>query len=297
MVQDIYHGMEGIERGEVKWIRILEQIPRPWACRRTWSGDASHTSLVSRNTSLATKALYGVVPVDEDGSAHFYVPADRNIYFEALDENYMELQRERTYVNYKPGERRACIGCHETSNNTPLKHLEPATALSRLPIHAQPQPGDSGRRPLHYITDVQPVLDEYCISCHGENSPPAGLRLTGELTQNFNQSYEAILSKRLVATTDEASDWGGSAYLPAKRVGSHASRFSLKVLEGCTGMKEPVPMEAKIKLFTWVDANAIYYGSYWGRRHLNWKNHPLFRPVPTFEHAVSTECPIPWDDR
>jgi hypothetical protein len=289
--------MEDIERGEVRWIRILEQIPRPWACRRTWPDDASHTSLVSRNTSLATKALYGVVPVDEDGSAHFYVPADRNIYFQALDENFMELQRERTYVNYRPGERRACIGCHETPNNAPLERLGPATALARVPIYPQPQPGDTGPRPLHYITDVQPVLDTYCVSCHGEQSPAADLRLTGELTRNFNQSYEAILSRRLVTTTDEASDWGGSAYLPAKRVGSHASRFSLKVLEGCSGMKKPVPMEAKIKLFTWVDANAIYYGSYWGRRHLNWKDHPNFRPVPTFEQAISTECPIPWDER
>jgi len=296
-VQDVYHGMENIERGEVKWIRILEQIPRPWACRRNWPDDARHTRLVSLGTSLASKALYGVVPVEEDGSAHFYVPADRNIYFEALDENYMELQRERTYVNYKPGERRACIGCHETPHDTPPKQLKLATALTRPPTHPQPQPGDTGPRPLHYVTDVQPVLDKYCVKCHGEENPAADLRLTGELTHNFCTSYEAILGKKLVTTTDEFKDFHGSEYLPTKSIGSHASKFSQQVFKGCPGMTQEVPLEAKIKLYTWVDANAIYYGSYWGRRYINWKDHPNFRPVPTFEDAISTECPIPWEKR
>ncbi len=36
IVQDVHRGLEGVERGEVKWLRIIEQIPRPWACRRTW---------------------------------------------------------------------------------------------------------------------------------------------------------------------------------------------------------------------------------------------------------------------
>jgi len=118
-VQDIYQGMKGIERGEVKYIRVMEQIPRPWDCRQFWDGVA-HTDLVSAGTALAAKAMHGVVPVYEDGSAHFFVPADRNIYFQALDENFMELQRERTYINYQPGEKRACIGCHEQSTAVPV---------------------------------------------------------------------------------------------------------------------------------------------------------------------------------
>ena len=105
---------------------MLEQIPRPWACRRTWSPNIRHTGLVSRGSASAAKALYGVVPVHGDGSAHFLVPADRNIYLEALDENFMELQRERTYVNYRPGEQRSCIGCHESNLETPAS---PTTTL------------------------------------------------------------------------------------------------------------------------------------------------------------------------
>jgi len=46
-----------------------------------------------------------------------------------------------------------------------------------------------------------------------------------------------------------------------------------------------------IKLTTWVDANAQYYGSWYGRRSLEYKDHPDFRLVPTFEEAISTELP------
>ena len=31
VVTDIYHGMENVERGTIKYIRVMEQVPRPWA--------------------------------------------------------------------------------------------------------------------------------------------------------------------------------------------------------------------------------------------------------------------------
>ncbi|MFH1266832.1 MAG: hypothetical protein ABIK89_13975, partial [Planctomycetota bacterium] len=33
---DVYRGLKGVERGEVKYLRVLEQIPRSWAARRFW---------------------------------------------------------------------------------------------------------------------------------------------------------------------------------------------------------------------------------------------------------------------
>jgi len=254
--------------------------------------------LISRGSALAPKALYGVVPVEEDGSAHFYVPADRNIYFEALDENYMELQRERTYVNYRPGEKRSCIGCHETNLDSPPLPLKTPLAMLQKPVMPQPQPGDkTAARPIHYPTDVQPVLDKHCVRCHGSKNPAGRLDLTGELTQRFSRSYESILGRRLVKTFDEGSDWGGTPYAPPKSVGSHASRFIAQVKKGCTGNDKELPLGDFVKLTTWVDANAVYYGSYWGRRDVRYKDHPNFRPAPTLEEALSTVCPTPEDER
>ena len=33
IVTDIYHGMEDTPRGSIKYIRVLEHVPRPWAAR------------------------------------------------------------------------------------------------------------------------------------------------------------------------------------------------------------------------------------------------------------------------
>ncbi|GAF73219.1 unnamed protein product, partial [marine sediment metagenome] len=300
-VQNVHFGMEGIKQGEVKYLRIMEQVPRPWDARRFWDPRNrlnNHTRLISSRSVLAAKVMYGVVPVEADGSAHFLVPADRCIYFQALDENYMELQRERTYVNYRPGEKRSCVGCHETPNNSPPSRTRMALALKRPPSKPGPQPGDrTAARAIHYPTDVQPVLDKYCLRCHGASNPKAKLDLTGALTTHFSRSYENITRRRLVKTFDEGSDWGGTPYAPPKSVGSHASRFITQVRKGCTGNDRKLPLADFVRLATWVDANAQYYGTYYGRKNIRFKDHPNFRPVPTFAQAISTVCPTPMDKR
>jgi hypothetical protein len=35
-----------------------------------------------------------------------------------------------------------------------------------------------------------------------------------------------------------------------------------------------------IRLVTWIDANAPYYGVYEGKKNLRWKDAPDFRPAP-----------------
>ena len=126
--------------------------------------DASPGQMVaiSLYTHLSVKVLHGVVPVCEDGSACFTVPAERNIFLQALDGDFMEVQRMRTFVNFQPGEHRSCIGCHEQRNRGAARAGR-SLALSRPPARPQPQPGDTGPRPIHYPTDVQPIFDRHCV--------------------------------------------------------------------------------------------------------------------------------------
>ena len=49
----------------------------------------------------------------------------------------------------------------------------------------------------------------------------------------------------------------------------------------------------KAKVARWVDNNCQYYGSYWGRRNLQFKNHPNFRIDVAFDEAVSESSPAP----
>ena len=80
------------------------------------------TSLSSSKwkAALWPRVQWGVVPVEKDGSAHFLVPANRSIFFQTLDEDFREIQRERTYVNYAAGEVRSCTGCHGRSSRSSL---------------------------------------------------------------------------------------------------------------------------------------------------------------------------------
>jgi hypothetical protein len=298
VVADVYQGLSGVARGTVKYLRVMEQVPRPWSVYRGYQpGDASPGQMVaiSLYTHLSVKVLHGIVPVEDDGSACFTVPADRNIFFQALDGDFMEVQRMRTFVNFQPGERRSCVGCHEQRSHAPPAR-NPA-ALSRAPARPQPQPGDIGPRPIHYPSDVQPIFDRHCTACHNSKKADGGLDLGGEMTDLFCRSYENIIHKDLVGYIQEfvgpkpegADAMGYAPAVPPYTYGSHKSRLIAALRKDHYGVK--LPREDFIRLATWVDANAPYYGSYFGRRNLAYRNQGDFRPVPTLESALGVPPP------
>ena len=300
MVNDVYHGLSKVKPGAVKFIRINEQVPRPWSARRRWSGDSAYQqhAVHTMDTHYGLKLQHGIVPVEADGSAHFVVPADRNIFLQLLDKDYMEIQRERTYVNYRPGEVRSCVGCHEKPNNTPTRAITTSIAFRRAPSIPGPQPGEQrGGRPLHYPTDVQPVFDRHCISCHGATKPDGDLDLTGTETTLFTRSYENIINRKLLTLIRENHPKVGNAeYLPAYSLGSHASRL-INVIRAGDHYDVKLLTEERVRLTTWVDSNGQYYGSYWGRRNIRYRNHPNYRPTVRFENVTRLTPPLPEDKR
>ena len=329
IVTDVYHGLD-VERGAVKHIRVLEQVPRPWATRRRWGGDGydQQHATITKDTHLGLKVQHGVVPVEDDGSAHFVVPAMKNIFLQVLDENYMALQTERTYVNYMPGETRSCIGCHETQRGAGKAASSPVVkALMRAPSVPGAQLGEkTGGRPLYYPVDVQPVLDKHCVKCHSGKKPKGGLNLTGEMTALFSVSYESLIPERrrgrgrrrfeLVGPTigENHPKTGNVHYMPARSFGSHNSVLVAMHAKGKVKLRDrskaelasklaakhkdvKLKPEELLKITNWVDTNSQFYGSYWGRKNLRYKGHPNFRPVTSYEAALSMTSPIPEDKR
>ncbi|MCP4783023.1 MAG: hypothetical protein GY903_15080 [Fuerstiella sp.] len=279
VMSDVYQGMKGIPRGTVKHLRIMEDLPRPWSARRFWDGDAfqQQHAAVGMNGHLGARVVHGVVPVYEDGSASFVVPANRNIYFQALDENFMEVQRMRTFINLMSGERRSCIGCHEHEGRAPPN--QSLLALTRPPTELTAQMGDTIPRPVHYPTYIQPILDGHCVTCHADDRIEGDLDLSGELTTLFNRSYENIVRRNLVQKIDELGPkTGNTPYVPPLTLGSHRSKLIDVLREGHYDVQ--LPQADFVKLVTWIDANSPYYGTYFGRRNLKYRDHPDFRPQP-----------------
>jgi len=314
VVTNVYHGLAGVEPGEVKYLRVLEQVPRPWSARRFWpEGTPEQEHSAVGLTHLGLKVQHGVVPVEEDGSAHFTVPANKSIFFQVLDEKYRALQTERTYVNYMAGEVRTCIGCHETPDQGAPPDSPQLIALRRAPDTPGPQPGERrGNRPLDFVTDVQPVLDKHCVECHNDKQKDGNVDLRGKMTDMFTVSYESLINRNVMPLIREIRPKTGNAhYLPAKSVGSYNSRLAMIVTKGeltppeenegyRTRMLEAhedveLTPEEILRITNFIDTNAQFYGSYYGRKGLAHKNHPNFRPTPTWESAIGIQ-PIP-DDR
>ena len=322
VVANVYQGMEGIEPGKVKWLRINEALPRYWSTGRRWNPSLSSASW---KAALWPRVQWGVVPVEKDGSAHFVVPAKRSIFFQALDENFRELQRERTYVNYASGEVRSCTGCHGQSHHTSALGATPALiALSRPPSVPQAQPcdlvengGDGlAGQVIHYPADIQPIFNAKCVSCHGATNPAGALRLTGEVTDYYLTSYEELAKKQLAGpiipefTSFLQGDRGNynGAYLPPKSLGCSTSTLMALLTEAAhpknakdDHSKMLTKMETMI-LSRWVDSNYQFYGSYFGRHHPKWvQADPAvpaydpadFRRKATFLEATSFLAP-PW---
>ena len=89
--------------------------------------------------------MLGTVPVHEDGSAWFRVPADTAIYFQLLDERFMELRRMRSFVSLQHGKTRGCRGCHESQDKAPPVGLGSLKALLQPPAEPAPPPWGSER--------------------------------------------------------------------------------------------------------------------------------------------------------
>ena len=328
VVTDITEGLDGVEPGTVKYIRILEQTPRPWTARTTWPGDRhalAHSAL--GYGILGLKAQHGIVPVEADGSASFLVPADRNIYFQVLDENFLAIQTERTYVNYRPGETRSCMGCHKRTTRSPrVRGQSAGLALRREPLHPVAQPGDDAPQQLFdYERQIQPIWNAHCIRCHnGAEQAKANLDLTGTRTTLYSASYENLMGREadkkrrsrlpLVGVqVDENSVRAFVPYAPPYAFGAYTS-----VLAAVFGRFEPrfepfggsaeamaarvevlrkqhkdvrLSREEFIRIVNWLDASCQYYGSYWGMKNLQHRESPYFRPQVSFAEAISVRWP------
>ena len=138
------------------------------------------------------KRILGTVPVESDGSIFFKLPAGRPVFFQLLDEQGRCLQTMRSFTHVMPGETRGCVGCHETTRDAP----SPATVANSLATQRNPStltPPPWGDATVSFPRFVQPILDRYCIRCHGGEKPKAGLNLTHRTEPERTISWPYVL--------------------------------------------------------------------------------------------------------
>jgi len=273
-VADIYRGtgMERVPRGTIKTLRVVEAPPKRFWTRpgHHWHVDTHQAPAMNFNCTN-NKRILGDVPVEPDGSVYFEVPSGRFVFFQALDADGMMVQSMRSGTTVQPGERVGCVGCHESrlSGMPGAQERRVPMALHRAPSELRPWYGSP--REFNYLTEVQPVFDHHCVSCH-DYGEPAGeeLNLAGDVGLVFNTSYLELRTKSPIRwhpdLPDEpkplikAVDDGPPDVLPPYAWGSHRSRL-VDVVRG-EHYEVRLDRESLDRIVTWIDMNAPYYGTY-----------------------------------
>ena len=162
---DIYRGegLRGYPRGSIKALRLGTHHYRYFGNGATYS--------CSFEGGWDVKRILGTVPVQEDGSVFFRVPANTPIFVQPLDAEGKAQQQMRSWYTAMPGETASCIGCHEPQNSVP-----PPSQVS-LAARGKPSaitPWNGPARGLSFEHDIQPVLNRRCAGCHSDKPYTAG---------------------------------------------------------------------------------------------------------------------------
>jgi formylglycine-generating enzyme required for sulfatase activity len=262
-VANIYRGpgLRGVPRGKVKALRVYE-------FHYAYPQMGGHIN-VAVEGGWDVHRILGTVPVHEDGSALFKVPANIPIAVQPLDKDRRALQLMRSWFSAMPGEALSCVGCHERQNET----APPMGTLASQQAPAEITPWLGPARGLSFKRDVQPVLNKYCVGCHNdpEASQPDFSPSEENGWQNFTPSYLAL-------------------HPYVRRPGPESDYHVLEPLEYYADTSELVQMlekghhgvelddEAWDRINTWIDLNVPDHGT--------WAEH---RPIPNDYHERRIE--------
>jgi hypothetical protein len=267
-LQDVYAGLSPwVARGEVKRIRVVREMEKAVRIDPGLRAFGFQFPVISCGATYAAKNVLGELPVNEDGSAYFRVPAGVPIYFMALDAEGRAVQRMRTFVHLMPGEVQGCVGCHDSRQQRPVLTGSRPSGDEPLTLEAP----EWGRGGFSFSTVVQPVLDRYCVKCHNPVEAPKAVDLSAGKTDFFNVAYEVLAREKQGSKGSPYVSWiptyNGEEQnilkIDPKTWGSPASPLAELIRSGHPDAqgKPRVEMDdaSRRRMFAWMDLNVPYY--------------------------------------
>lgn len=266
-VLDVYKSLKPWPDGtRIKALRVYQVLPQTLG-----SNALPHTTGLQVPFTLSVnvaRKILGTVPVESDGSAYFTVPARRELFFQALDENGLAVQSMRSATHVQPGEKQTCQGCHEPKNHSPAASNRSPMAMLRAPSRLEPDV--DGTNPFSYPRLVQPVLDKHCVSCHREKGDKAP-RLDSELVQIKQNRWwaDGTFYASYVSLTEKYGfyDYGGRDFTDERsyrttpgQFGARASKLYPLLLNGHYDVK--LSPEELHRIAVWLDSTSPFYGVY-----------------------------------
>jgi hypothetical protein len=251
-----------IKPGDIKALRINALGVQPHAKRQAC------TPYV--NVEIPKKVL-GTVPVNPDGSACFNVPSRTPIQLQALDADGRAILTEKTFWYLQPGEKRSCVGCHEPVGTSPdMKTM--AGLMKKGPAKLRPAAGPAYPGGMAFAKTVQPVLDRYCIRCHGLDKTEGDVNLLYHPATQTRRSKNAYNQLWYSRSYDELTRRGSFnlGFKPKmnKQAGNISQAFEPFYARGCSVSEMllknhgnvNMDAESRMRIFEWMDLNAPVNG-------------------------------------
>ena len=251
-VIDVYNSLKPWpEATKIESLRVIQILPMTVP-----SGGPPHEIGLRLPTAgdsvMLARYVLGTVPVEKDGSAHFSVPAQKEVFFQALDQRGLAVQSMRSATYLQAGERLVCQGCHDKKHQSPPIAPSMPLALRRPP--SKPKPDVEGSNPFSYARLVQPVLDRQCVDCHAEH-PDKPISLAREpIQRNWYTSYVNL------APNYGFYRYGSGHRTTPGKFGARASKLFEILEEGHYDVK--LSEEDLHRITLWLDLCSIFYGVY-----------------------------------
>jgi formylglycine-generating enzyme required for sulfatase activity len=251
-IHDIYTpggSLDGVPRGTVKSLRVYQY---EYSYRNT----GGHY-VIGIEGPWDVRRIIGTVPVFDDGSAVFEIPANTPVAIQPLDAEGKALQLMRTWFVGMPGETVSCVGCHERQSSTSA--LKAAKAARYTPI--VPTPWHGPKRGFSYLREVQPVLDKHCVGCHDgkEADRPNFADLTLMSIKGFQSQFPRsyVDLHPYVRRNGPEGDYTGLTPLEF-----HADTSLLVQILKRGHYNVKLDAEAWDRLITWIDLNVPCHGTW-----------------------------------
>jgi len=241
------------ENTKIKSIRIVQVFPKTTRI-------ADDPDIGIGDQSLA-RGVIGTVPVEEDGSAHFTVPTEIPIYFQALDSLGRAVQTMRSITYLHEGESLTCIGCHDKKQKAPA-----FTGLSNLALRRQPstpKKDTEDLNPLLFPNLIQPIIDKKCLDCHERKDNAPSLRGDKFAQNGWSESYQTLAPLGWAMSGGNGALYNRNSSLSYSipgEIGAIKSELYKMLSTGHHGVE--LTKEEINKIIIWLDCNSVYYGSY-----------------------------------
>ncbi len=233
-----------------KTIRILQLLPCSVPSGYAVPHQTGKRIAEAGDSIVPARWVLGTVPIESDGSAYFKVPANRELFFQLVDDRGMAVQSMRSGTAIRDGEKLVCAGCHEPKHSIAKSPDVIPLAMRRAP--SVPQPDVDGSNPFSYPRLVQPVLDRNCVECHTKEAAKKAPVLARDPVQNqFFASYNNLVKFSFTSYGDACRT------IPGK-FGAQDSRLIAMLEKGHHDVK--LSPEDFHRLTLWQDCVSLFYG-------------------------------------